>query len=58
MWERHLQSMYQQWCQGNNGYLYRYLDFVELVASQNNMNSDNVLQELQNYSWFKRPNNY
>ena len=58
MWERHLQCMYQQWCQGNENYLYRYMDFVDLVAGQNNMNVDSMMRELQKYYWFKRPNTY
>ena len=58
MWERHLQCMYQQWCQGNENYLYRYMDFVELVAGQNNMNVDSMMRELQKYYWFKIPNTY
>ena len=55
MWERHLQCMYQQWCQGNEDYLYRYMDFVEFVARQNNMNVDTMMRELQKYYWFKSP---
>jgi hypothetical protein len=31
------------------------MDFVELVARQNNMNVDTVMRELQKYYWFKRP---
>ena len=58
MWERHLQCMYQQWCQGNEDFLYRYMDFVEFVARQNNMNVDSMMRELQKYYWFKRPNSY
>jgi len=58
MWERHLQCMYQQWCQGNENYLYRYMDFVDLVARQNNMNVDSMMRELQKYYWFKIPNTY
>lgn len=57
MWEKHLLSMYQQWCQGNADYLYRYMDFVEFVAGQNNMTVDAVMRELQKYYWFKRPCN-
>lgn len=55
MWEKHLQSMYQQWQQGNEDYLYRYMDFAELVARQNNMTVDAALFELNKYFWFKRP---
>jgi hypothetical protein len=56
MWEKHLLSMYQQWQQGNEDYLYRYMDFAELVAKQHNMNVDAVIRELQKYYWFQRPN--
>lgn len=56
MWERHLQCMYQQWCNGNEDYVYRYMDFVELVAIQNNMRVDAIMRELQKYYWFKMPN--
>jgi hypothetical protein len=55
MWERHLLSMYQQWQQGNEDYLYRYMDFVEYVAQQQNTPVDAVMRELQKYYWFKRP---
>lgn len=47
--------MYQQWCQGNEDYIYRYTDFAEYVARQQNMNVDALMQELQKYHWFKRP---
>lgn len=55
MWERHLMSMYQQWQQGNEDYLYRYMDFAELVAIHNNMTVDAVIRELQKYYWFNMP---
>jgi hypothetical protein len=48
--------MYQQWCNGNEDYVYRYMDFVELVAIQNNMRVDAIMRELQKYYWFKMPN--
>ena len=47
--------MYQQWQQGNKDYLYRYMDFAELVASHNNITVDAVMKELQKYYWFKQP---
>ena len=50
--------MYQQWQQGNEDYLYRYMDFAELVAKHNNMTVDAVMRELQKYYWFQRPNSY
>lgn len=55
MWERHLHSMYQQWQQGNEDYLYRYMDFVELVAIRQNMTVDAARLELEKYFWFKLP---
>ena len=56
MWERHLHHMYQQWQQGNEDYMYRYMDFAELAARHNNMTADAVLLELQKYYWFKMQN--
>jgi len=53
MWEQYLQSMYQQWMQGNEDYMYRYLDFAALAAGHNNMTADAMLWELQKYRWFK-----
>ena len=53
MWEQHLHHMYQQWIQGNEDYMFRYMDFAELAARHNNMTVDAVLLELQKYSWFK-----
>ena len=58
MWEKHLHSMYQQWCQGNKDYIFRYMDFAEYVSRQHNMNVDAVMKELQKYYWFERPNSY
>lgn len=55
MWEKHLHNMYQQWQQGNEDYLYRYIDFVELVATRQNMTVDATRLELQKYFWFKLP---
>ncbi len=56
MWEQHLHHMYQQWIQGNEDYMFRYMDFAELAARHNNMNVDAVLCELQKYHWFKMQN--
>ena len=55
MWEKHLQCMYQQWQQGNQDYMFRYMDFAELVAGHNNMTVDAVMRELQKYHWFQQP---
>ena len=55
MWEKHLLMMYQQWQQGNEDYIYRYMDFAEYVAHQQNTTVDAVMRELQKYYWFKYP---
>ncbi len=56
MWERHLHNMYQQWQQGNEDYIYRYMDFAVLAAQRNNTSPDAILIELQKYNWFMLPN--
>lgn len=56
MWEHHLHNMYQQWQQGNEDYIYRYMDFAVLAAQHNNTSSDAILLELQKYNWFMLPN--
>jgi hypothetical protein len=53
MWEHQLLNMYQQWQQGNEDYMYRYMDFAELAAGRNNMTVDAMMRELQKYYWFK-----
>jgi ClpP class serine protease len=55
MWEHQLLNMYQQWQQGNQDYMFRYMDFAELVARHNNMTVDAVMRELQKYHWFQQP---
>ena len=57
MWEQTLLLMYQQWQQGNEDYLYRYMDFAEFAAKEHNMTVDAIMRELQKYNWFKRPDN-
>jgi len=48
-----LQHMYQAWMQGNENYVQDWAKFVEWAARQNNTTSDNIMRELQKYSWFK-----
>jgi hypothetical protein len=55
MLEKYLHIMYQQWCQGNEDYVYRYLDFAEFVARQHNINVNIAINELKKYHWFKYP---
>lgn len=54
---RELQLMYQQWCQGNDDYNFRWLDFVEMAARQFNQPESEVLRELQKHYWFVKNNN-
>ena len=49
---RELQQMYQQWCQGNEDYNFRWLDFVEMAARQFKQPESEVLRELQKHYWF------
>ena len=49
---RFLEHMYQQWSHGMNDYAHHWLDFVELVARVNGTTADQVMNELQKYSWF------
>lgn len=51
--QRFLQSMYQQWCNDNSNYIYRWVDFVEMAARHANVSSDVMMCELQKYYWFK-----
>jgi hypothetical protein len=55
MWEQQLLSMYQQWCQGNEDYVMRYMDFVALVARHRKLSTETALEELQKYRWFGIP---
>jgi hypothetical protein len=45
--------MYQAWQQGNEYYAEQWVDFVELVASQSIRKQDEIIRELQKYSWFQ-----
>ena len=51
---RLLQQMYQQWCQGQSpqGYMHRWVDFVESSARELKANPADVMRELQKCSWF------
>jgi hypothetical protein len=45
--------MYQQWQQGNQEYIHRWADFVELVARETKTSQDQVMRELQKTYWFQ-----
>ena len=49
---RLLQTMYQQWCQGNSDITHRWIDFVENSARSMNADPADVMRELQKCSWF------
>jgi len=49
-----LQHMYQAWIQGNEDYARDWYRFVEWAAMINITTTDNILEELKNYSWFKK----
>ena len=51
---RSLEIMYQQWMQGNDAYVHRWIDFVELASRECEITSDQVLKELQKCTWFKQ----
>ena len=53
---RELQLMYQQWCQGNDDYNFRWLDFVEMAARHFKQPESEVLRELQKHYWFVKNN--
>jgi hypothetical protein len=50
---RTLQSMYQQWCNGNEEALHCWYEFVEFAAKHNKVSADTMMRELQKYYWFK-----
>jgi len=50
--ERLLQTMYQQWQQGKDDLASEWVYFVELVSRELGANEDEVIRQLQKYSWF------
>jgi hypothetical protein len=51
--QRSLQHMYQAWIQGNQNYIRDWYYFVEFAAKQCGTSGDNIMRELQKYSWFE-----
>jgi hypothetical protein len=51
---RFLEAMYQQWCQGNEDAMYRYVDFIEMASRQMGVAQDQLMRELQKCYWFKQ----
>ena len=51
--QRLLEHIYQQWAHGMSNASIRWMDFVGLAARQMGVAQDDMLRELQKYSWFK-----
>jgi len=52
---QHLHNMYQQWQQDNDQYIEDWSFFVELAAKEYHTSQDEIIRELQKYSWFRWP---
>jgi hypothetical protein len=48
-----LQSVYQQWTQGQEEYAWRWAEFVRLAASINSTTVEVMEEQLKQYGWFK-----
>lgn len=51
---RFLQTMYQQWSDGQSNATARYIDFLEMASKQIGVAQDQLMRELQKCYWFKR----
>ena len=51
--QRFLEHIYQQWAHGMGNASARWMDFVALASRQMGVAQDDMLRELQKYSWFK-----
>ena len=51
--QRYLEHIYQQWSHGMSNASDRWIEFIELAARQTGSAQDEVMRELQKYSWFK-----
>ena len=51
---RFLQTMYQQWSDGQSNATARYIDFLEMASKQTGIAQDQLMRELQKCLWFKR----
>ena len=50
---RFLEHIYQQWAHGMSNASARWMDFVVLAARQMGVAQDDIMLELQKYSWFQ-----
>jgi curli biogenesis system outer membrane secretion channel CsgG len=47
-----IEIMYQQWQQGNEDYVRRWVDFVEMAAKQTQHTQLELVTALQKTNWF------
>jgi len=48
-----LQTMYQQWIDGQTDPAARWLDFIELACHTTRVSQDELMRELQKTRWFR-----
>ena len=58
MLNRNLINIYQQWRQGNDDYISRYMEFVEMVSRMHNLTPEESMSMLEKTYWFQKPNNF
>ena len=49
---RWLQTIYQQWQQGQDSHGYRWKEFVDMAARISGSNADQTLKALEKCQWF------
>ena len=47
-----LETMYQQWQQGNENYVERWVDFIEMAEKQTHSTQYEIVTALQKTKWF------
>lgn len=50
---RFLQTMYQQWCDGQTDVVGRWVDFIEFAQRHTNQNAEELREALQKTYWFR-----
>lgn len=49
-----VRHIYQQWIQGNDSYIVRYMEFVRIIARMNNESEEETLKMLEKTDWFEK----
>ena len=49
-----LQKVYQQWCDGQDNYRLRWMDFVILATSITNSTTEEMIKILEKCRWFEK----